>query len=126
MTMKHTPGPWAYDNDTHHIVSTVSFEDMGDSEKQPQRIICTYGAMGDNNVNNLSLMVASPMMYQALLQWKCPSCGGTGTYKHKGFNNRGVFNSTIVPCKKCDGYGLHPIAKQAIRLADHKPPLINT
>jgi hypothetical protein len=68
--MPHTPGPWAYDPSTNHVVSTTEFEewsrDIDDDPPVPKRIICTFAAMGDNNVENLALIVASPTMLEAL------------------------------------------------------------
>lgn len=118
--MPHTAGPWTYDESTHHIVSTVEFEewslDIEDEPPVPKRIICTYGVMGDNNQANLKLMIAAPQMFAALEQWKCPACGGSGIYQDKGFRgaNKKVFIIANVPCKKCGGNGLHPIANAAL------------
>jgi hypothetical protein len=78
--MPHTPGPWAYDPTTHHIVSTTVFEDYTDGldEKIPKRVLCTYGAMGGDDTNaDLALIVAAPLMFRVielakLFVQKCP------------------------------------------------------
>ncbi len=62
--MAHTEGPWAYDDDTHNIVSTTTFEgwstDLEDEDPVPKRILCVYGAMGgEDNRADLALFVAS-------------------------------------------------------------------
>lgn len=62
--MAHTEGPWAFDNDTHHIVSTTTSEewstDLEDEDPEPKRILCVYGAMGgEDNRADLALFVAS-------------------------------------------------------------------
>jgi hypothetical protein len=56
-------------------------------------------------------------LLEALRQWKCPACGGSGTYLQRGWKH-GVFRSETVPCHKCDGHGLNPIAYAAIQLAE--------
>lgn len=62
--MAHTEGPWAFDDDTHHIVSTTTFEewstDLEDEDPVPKRILCVYGAMGgEDNRADLALFIAS-------------------------------------------------------------------
>lgn len=62
--MAHTEGPWAYDDDTHNIVSTTIFEewstDLEDEDPVPKRVLCVYGAMGgEDNRADLALFVAS-------------------------------------------------------------------
>lgn len=45
-----------------------------------------------------------------LRQWKCDSCGGKGTYLNK---NR-ITGVSTIPCKICDGTGIHTRARMAI------------
>lgn len=45
----------------------------------------------------------------ALLEWKCPSCGGTKVYRS------GDPRTVPVPCKVCCGTGLHPTASEALK-----------
>jgi len=62
---------------------------------------------------------------EALRQWKCPACGGSGLYHQ---NRRGRardeargrdpdprFAPGAVLCKVCKGGGLHPTAAEALR-----------
>lgn len=58
---------------------------------------------------------------RALEQWKCPSCGGTGNYLNKSFAT-GAYQESTVPCSKCGGLGLHPIAAEALA----HPPQANS
>lgn len=51
----------------------------------------------------------------ALEQWKCPACGGNGNYLNKS-RSTGVYEETTVPCTKCAGIGLHPVAIDALKL----------
>lgn len=59
---------------------------------------------------------------KALQQWKCPSCGGTGTYQQLGRHQKegkrkapeGKWPDRVI-CKKCNGTGLHPVADEALR-----------
>lgn len=46
----------------------------------------------------------------ALLQWKCPSCGGSGDYLNRTKDGAGY-----VTCKVCNGRGLHPVAYAALK-----------
>ena len=48
----------------------------------------------------------------ALWLWKCPSCGGAGTYKQKG--KATAYEVVEVPCLVCQGNGLHPTASAAL------------
>lgn len=74
----------------------------------------------------LRLATKVQILLDAIVQWKCPACGGTGKYHHRGWvpeasyqkDARATFVNMIVPCKKCEGHGLHPIAKQAIDLTN--------
>lgn len=52
------------------------------------------------------------VLVEALQQWKCPSCGGTTKY-----TNRSIYGTEVVPCRKCDDSGLHPIAAAALKKA---------
>jgi len=64
---------------------------------------------------------------EALREWKCPGCGGKGTYQQNAVGRardeaRGrtpdpAFNPDPVICKVCNGDGLHPIASGAIARA---------
>jgi DnaJ-class molecular chaperone len=54
------------------------------------------------------------ILIDALKQWKCPSCGGSGTYLNKSYDWTGEKTEEKVPCKKCAGNGLHPIAQEAL------------
>jgi hypothetical protein len=50
-------------------------------------------------------------LLQALEQWKCPACGGSGQYS--GYSKEAPNGQ---PCRKCvDTHGLHPVAFAAIR-----------
>lgn len=62
---------------------------------------------------------------QALRQWQCPACGGRKVYMNRGFKKDGKrvegpvrvdgqFYNEEVPCTKCSGTGLHPIAYEAL------------
>lgn len=71
---------------------------------------------------------AADDMLAALREWKCPGCGGKGTYQQNAVGRereeaRGrvpdpAFNPDPVPCKVCGGHGLHPIARAAIEKAE--------
>lgn len=68
-------------------------------------------------------------LVRALKQWKCPACGGKGTYLNRGFKEekpdnrtgprliKGKFYNEEVPCTKCNGNGFHPIAYEALTKA---------
>lgn len=68
--MPHTKGPWALRTSTMHIVSTVEHEEYSphlfDKEEpiELKRVICIYGAMGDNSEANLALMIAAPKLLE--------------------------------------------------------------
>jgi hypothetical protein len=69
--MPATPGPWAYDPDTSHIISTTAFEDwsldLPDEEPVPKRVLCLISAMGgDDSQADLALLVAAPKLLRAL------------------------------------------------------------
>lgn len=129
--MPITKGPWAYDRTTGYIVSTVEYEEWSphlyDPEEipVPMRVACMLGAMGENSDENLALIVASPQLLEALKQWKCPACGGKGTYLQRGYEPQeigpDVFVNRTVACTKCKGTGRHPIAWTAIQLAEGTP-----
>lgn len=64
-------------------------------------------------------------LVEALRQWLCPACGGRKIYINRGFKEekdnrtgprliKGKFYNEEVPCTKCKGTGLHPIAQEAI------------
>lgn len=74
------------------------------------------------------------ILIRALKQWKCPACGGLGTYTQRwierepptvfeqaaGLKGKPVHNAAreeTVPCTKCNGKGLHPIAQEALTKA---------
>lgn len=119
---KHTPGPWQS--------SGVRVRDNGETFLQvsaPVVGVIAYVAYSDKTPENFiqsradqRLVAASPEMYDALLQWKCPACGGKGTYQQNAIGRaravaRGrvpdpAFNPDPVTCKVCDGSGRHPIA----------------
>ncbi len=49
-------------------------------------------------------------LIEALEQWKCPACGGSGFY--------GGYSADAPdgrPCRKCSGTGLHPVAYEALQ-----------
>lgn len=52
------------------------------------------------------------VMHDALLQWKCPSCGGAKVYL-----NRTRDGAKRIDCLVCSGNGLHPIAFAALEKA---------
>lgn len=66
-----------------------------------------------------------PRLRHALMQWKCPACGGKKIYINRGYKKDGkrvegtvqvgdmMFNEEL-PCTKCKGTGLHPIAQEAL------------
>lgn len=70
------------------------------------------------------------ILLEALRQWKCPACGGKGTYLNRGFKKSEMVDGTVligakfyneeVPCTKCNGNGLHPIAAEALLAAGEK------
>lgn len=60
---------------------------------------------------------SSDALREALEQWKCDSCGGSGFYTQKWSKDRG---SWTEQCKRCEGSGKHPIARQALS----QPPTI--
>lgn len=54
-------------------------------------------------------------LVRALEQWKCDACGGSGKYLNKRLHypadmGRPVMLKEIMPCKRCNGHGLHPTA----------------
>jgi DnaJ-class molecular chaperone len=60
-------------------------------------------------------------LVEALRQWLCPACGGKKTYTQRGWEKH-VFVNREVPCTKCNGTGLHPIAQEAIDRVEGKKP----
>ncbi len=50
----------------------------------------------------------------ALLQWVCPSCGGSRTYLNKYIVKGPKLIEELIPCKKCAGTGIHPTASHAL------------
>lgn len=86
---------------------------------------CLYGNADSNQQQSAASQVILlhaqiGRMTCALEQWKCPACGGTGNYLNKS-NASGQYEETTVPCTKCGGIGLHPIAITALRLSPHPP-----
>lgn len=79
---------------------------------------------------NAQMFATAPLMLDALREWKCPGCGGSGTYHHNAAGRaraieRGrpidpKFQPDPVTCKVCDGNKLHPIATAAIKAATRK------
>lgn len=67
--MPHTKGPWGFDPERCSIVSLSKKTDFGDPEfDSPVSVCCTMAAMGgDDSDADLALMVASPVMLEALL-----------------------------------------------------------
>lgn len=67
------------------------------------------------------------VMRDALKQWKCPGCGGRGTYQQDAAGRarasaRGAaidpkYQPDPVTCKVCKGDGLNPIASAALNRA---------
>lgn len=58
-------------------------------------------------------------MRSALAQWKCDACGGSGEYLNKRYeypDDMGPASliEEMVPCKRCDGHGLHPVARTTL------------
>jgi hypothetical protein len=67
--------------------------------------------------NNLKLI---HLLLAVIREWKCPACGGKGSYLQRGFAGE-QFHSHHVQCKKCEGSGYHPIAREAIQTAINPP-----
>lgn len=61
-------------------------------------------------------MNVTSILTDALRQWICPSCGGTGVYNNKTVKGGKLVEETLV-CKKCAGNGIHPTASQALEKA---------
>lgn len=59
------------------------------------------------------------LLVEALRQWLCPACGGKKIYIHRGWRG-GTFVNEEVPCRKCNGTGLHPIAADALQAVGEK------
>lgn len=51
------------------------------------------------------------VLVEALEEWKCPSCGGSKEYLQRDAETP---SGTKIPCKVCEGSGLHPTARQAL------------
>ena len=58
-------------------------------------------------MNDLGSILAT--LIAALEQWKCPGCGGTGSYRGQEVAPGGIV------CRKCDGHKLHPVAFAALQ-----------
>lgn len=73
---------------------------------------------GVNNLNLYRWRLLHELQQQqnrvvpALRQWKCPACGGAGTYLNRSATPP---HEETVQCKKCDGDGLHPTASAALK-----------
>jgi uncharacterized protein (DUF983 family) len=60
---------------------------------------------------SLEVMAAAPDLLAALVEWKCPACGGTRFYS--GYSADAPEGQ---PCRKCrDTEGLHPTAWAAVK-----------
>lgn len=100
-----TPGPW----------SVEEYPDM------PGSFYVKAGVFGLHE--NAALIVAArnalpalldenDRLREALTNWKCPSCGGTGEYHQRGRNQPS--EGRIITCKLCNGDGLHRQARAAL------------
>ena len=70
-------------------------------------------------------------METALRQWKCDACGGSGEYLNKSIrypDDMGPASlvEELLPCKRCEQTGLHPIARQALAPLKSDPPSLKT
>lgn len=140
MTAPHVPGPWAVSTVldgacNRRVYGRGDLEIIEANGRSSHGLICTLFAenhggpfpMGAVDAANARLIAAAPEMLEALLAWKCPSCGGKGTYQQdasgrarKEAQGKPVdprYQPDPVPCKICDGHGLHPTARAAITKA---------
>jgi len=115
----HTPGPWIFDEGCQ-IVEVA----------RPHMRVCflpSDHAKYASSEPNGYLIAAAPEMFQALREWKCPGCGGSGKYEQdkagrarnakRGRMNDPRYQPEPVTCKVCGGDGLHPIACAALAKA---------
>lgn len=105
-------------------------EALANALREGSRFPSGQPRMSLDKCREIALTAAEPFfadaarMREALEQWKCDACGGSGEYLNKALHypadmGAPVLHEDMVPCKRCEGHGLHPLARTA--LAEPEP-----
>lgn len=125
--MSHTPGPWIHGP---RVQPSYGFrvDPVGEGDEALPVVLIPFNRRPHDEAEaNARLIAAAPTMLDALREWKCPGCGGTGIYQQnasgraraieRGRPTDPQFHPDPVTCKVCNGSKLHPTASAAITAA---------